>query len=283
LPRRWFRMSGVGLCRLLTEYMKARWTRCGCHRAFFQDAKTGASRYPGLGPFLARSRRRGCAVSGLSYIPPSRRRCATFKALDLIPSLYNPTSVLLIEGAVMRRQDGGAGRGARGRRQTQPSRSGGAGAPPGGIRTSCEELADGAKPLALPGQKRLGAQKGRGSAVSGSQQPPEARPGCWKTPPWRAERRGTLVTECTHTKKVAPLGAPHPRLCRGNGKRSWLAGAANNTGDDACALLFPSPRKNGEREVRSLTSCPTTPSGSTYPSACRPCPAPAHRTDRPAR
>ena len=65
----------------------------------------------------------------------------------------------------MRRQDGGAGRGARGRGETHLTRSGGAGAPPGGTRTSCEELADGAKPLALPGLKRLGAQKGRGSAV----------------------------------------------------------------------------------------------------------------------
>jgi hypothetical protein len=50
----------------------------------------------------------------------------------------------------MRRQDGGAGRGARGRGVTHSMRSGGAGAPPGGTRTSCEELADGAKPLALP-------------------------------------------------------------------------------------------------------------------------------------
>jgi hypothetical protein len=48
-------------------------------------------------------------------------------------------------------------------------RSGGAGAPPGGTRTSCEELADGAKPLALPGLKRCGAQKDRASAVSEGQ------------------------------------------------------------------------------------------------------------------
>ncbi len=69
----------------------------------------------------------------------------------------------------MRRREGGVECGARGRGETHPARSGGAGAPPGGTRTSREELADDAKPLALPGLKRLGAQKGRGSAVLESQ------------------------------------------------------------------------------------------------------------------
>jgi hypothetical protein len=67
----------------------------------------------------------------------------------------------------MRRQDGRAGRGAGGRGETHLTRSGGAGAPLGDTKTPRQELADGAKPLALPGQKRLGAQKGRGSAVLG--------------------------------------------------------------------------------------------------------------------
>jgi len=40
--------------------------------------------------------------------------------------------------------------GARGRKGTLLPRSGGAGAPLGGIRTSRQELADGAKPFALP-------------------------------------------------------------------------------------------------------------------------------------
>ncbi len=72
---------------------------------------------------------------------------------------------------------------------------------PGTLGPPRQELADGAKPLALPGQKRLGAQKGRGSAVPGSQQPPEARPGCRKTPPWRAERRGRFGNKAlTHEK-----------------------------------------------------------------------------------
>ncbi len=57
--------------------------------------------------------------------------------------------------------------GARGRGMTCPSHSGGAGAPPGGITTSCEELADGR--VKSPGQ--------------------EARPGADKTPRWSAERR----------------------------------------------------------------------------------------------
>ena len=50
----------------------------------------------------------------------------------------------------MRRRYSGIGCGARGQGVTHSLRSGGAGAPPGGTRTSCEELADGAKPLALP-------------------------------------------------------------------------------------------------------------------------------------
>jgi hypothetical protein len=67
----------------------------------------------------------------------------------------------------MRRHDGGAGCGARGRGETHLTRSGGDGAPLAGKRTCRQELADGAKPLVLLGQKRLGAQKGRGSAASG--------------------------------------------------------------------------------------------------------------------
>ena len=75
----------------------------------------------------------------------------------------------LNEGALMRRHDCGAGCGARGRGETHLTRSGGDGAPPGDTKTPRQELADGAKPLVLPGQKRLGAQKGRGSAASGGQ------------------------------------------------------------------------------------------------------------------
>jgi hypothetical protein len=52
---------------------------------------------------------------------------------------------------------------------THPMLPGGDGAPPGDTKTPRQELADGAKPLVLPGQKRLGAQKGRGSAASGGQ------------------------------------------------------------------------------------------------------------------
>ena len=87
-------------------------------------------------------------------------------------------------------------------------RSGGAGAPPGGTRTSCEELADGAKPLALP-DARTELMLRKGSAhwvLREGQQPPEARPGCWKTPLWRAERRGHLRKEMlTHGNMERPL------------------------------------------------------------------------------
>ena len=65
----------------------------------------------------------------------------------------------------MRRREGGVECGARGRGETHPARSGGAGAPPAGNRTCREELADDAKPLALPGLKRCGAQKDLASAV----------------------------------------------------------------------------------------------------------------------
>jgi hypothetical protein len=46
----------------------------------------------------------------------------------------------------MRRLDGGAGRGARGREGTRLALPGGAGAPPAGTTTRCEELADGGPP-----------------------------------------------------------------------------------------------------------------------------------------
>ena len=60
----------------------------------------------------------------------------------------------------MRRQDGGAGRGARGRGVTHSMRPGGAGAPPGDTRIPRQELADGAKPLALPDAQWPAAPQG---------------------------------------------------------------------------------------------------------------------------
>lgn len=48
---------------------------------------------------------------------------------------------------------------ARGNAPRAPARPGGAGVPPGGTRTSREELADDAKPLALLGLKRWGPKR----------------------------------------------------------------------------------------------------------------------------
>jgi hypothetical protein len=61
----------------------------------------------------------------------------------------------------MRRYVGGKGCGACGQGMNAPSKlPGGAGAPPGGTRTSCEELADGG-PLGLPeARESCGPRKG---------------------------------------------------------------------------------------------------------------------------
>src|SRR5665647_519291 len=70
----------------------------------------------------------------------------------------------------MRRQDGGAGRGARGQGVTHSLRSGGAGAPLGDTKTPRQELADGAKPLALP-DARNGAMPKRVASEGPSGRP----------------------------------------------------------------------------------------------------------------
>ena len=117
-----------------------------------------------------------------------------------------------------------------------------------GNRTCREELADGAKPLALP-DARTGSMLRKGLdpwVLREGQQPPEARPGCRKTPPWRAERRGHSGNGMlTHGNTGAPFGAPHPRLFEGTEKEVGLPGAANNTGDDA-RLDVCRPRESGD-------------------------------------
>src|SRR5450432_1196800 len=71
------------------------------------------------------------------------------------------------EGAVMRRQDGGAGRGARGRRQTQPSAPGQGRTPPGTLGcparswlTAWTQGSPGRKRGPDPVKRRDGAPKG---------------------------------------------------------------------------------------------------------------------------
>ena len=56
------------------------------------------------------------------------------------------------------------------------------------------------------------------------QQLPEARPGCRKTPPWRAERRGHLRKEMlTHGNMERRLARHTLDYFEGHGNRSWLA------------------------------------------------------------
>src|ERR1051325_9616673 len=82
---------------------------------------------------------------------------------------YKPI-VRSAEGALTRRRDGGVGCGARGREMNAPPNPERRRDPPGGTRTSCEELADG------------------GACCMGPW--PKARPGLAEKPPrWRAERR----------------------------------------------------------------------------------------------
>jgi hypothetical protein len=74
-------------------------------------------------------------------------------------------------------------------RITHLMRSGGAGAPPAGTRTCCEELADGVG--AIPGQKRgPDAVRHRQGAPGGAA-------------PWQ---------QGAHITNVAPFGAPYPRF-----------------------------------------------------------------------
>jgi hypothetical protein len=67
----------------------------------------------------------------------------------------------------MRRHGSGAGCGARGRSETHALRSGGAGIPPGGTRTSREELADGACCLRARGPEGSTLRKGSGPRAEG--------------------------------------------------------------------------------------------------------------------
>src|ERR1700709_1804419 len=92
--------------------------------------------------------------------------------------------VLLDEGAVMRRLDGGARRGARGRETNAPPKlPGGDGAPLGGTMTSRQELADGG-PHGSPEARKHGHRKGPWRRAVG-------RPagGCQKRGPSPTRRR----------------------------------------------------------------------------------------------
>ena len=143
----------------------------------------------------------------------STRGCSGRKmGLDNSPTEYNLMPSGSFEGALMRRHGSGAGCGARGLEETHLKRSGGAGTPPGGTKTSREELADGAcsclaKARKSPMLRKGSRSEGRGQAESRRKRGPAAV----KTPPWRAERRRASATMHARKETVAPLGAPLPR------------------------------------------------------------------------
>ncbi len=147
----------------------------------------------------------------------------------------------------MRRQDGGAGRGARGREDVRTSRARAVPGPrPEALGPPARSSLMVRSPWLCPMLKGPAAPKrGRGLRVlRESQQPPEARPGCRKTPPWRAERRGHLRNEMlTHGNTGAPFGAPHPRYFEGKEIRSWLARGRKQYGRWCvrASLSFPLP------------------------------------------
>ena len=81
-------------------------------------------------------------------------------------------------------------------RAAYPANSGGAGAPPGGITTPRQELADG-EPQGRPRRKGQAAQKRPAPrAERGRNGSPKARPGAGKTPRWRAERPRAAGNGC---------------------------------------------------------------------------------------
>jgi len=120
------------------------------------------------------------------------------------------------EGVIMRRLDDGAGCGARGVGDERSSRHpGGAGAPPAGTTTRCEELADGERPA------------GMSKDVHAEEPPSEARPGAGKERRWwSAERRPRRATSAARLKSDAPFGAPPPSdICSGVDPRArWSEG-----------------------------------------------------------
>lgn len=116
--------------------------------------------------------------------------------LDLHPNMdYLYSCSPLVRGREPVAPARGGRAGVRGRFLSRETHSGGAGAPPGGTRTPRREPADGAKPLALPGQKGSRCPKG-----------PSARP------PWEANSRRKRGPAAAKAPDGAPRGATHPRM-----------------------------------------------------------------------
>jgi hypothetical protein len=138
--------------------------------------------------------------------------------------------------------------------RTHPKFPGGAGAPPAGIRTGREELADGERCSPTQGAQSTDAPKGVGRCgLKGRRKSHRKRgPDAEKTPhgaPRGAARRSQDARRASQSAALwAPRGAPSPRLARGTEREGGLPGASNNTGDDACALLIPPLKGEGGSE-----------------------------------
>ena len=151
--------------------------------------------------------------------------------------------------------------GARGRGQ-QATHSGGAGAPPGGTTTPCEELADGGPFTACPRLRmRAATQKGPGLRAGG-----RLRRSTEKRGPAPQGKRRTARREAPRVRKtdackkrtVAPLGAPSPSLFR-EGPNAPRRRGENNSGaitrrenDGACPNVnsLCRPRQRRPRKAR---------------------------------
>ena len=145
----------------------------------------------------------------------------------------------------MRRQDGGAGRGARGRED---------------VRTSRARAVPGPRPEALgpPARSSLMVRSPwlcpmlNGACPKGpcrrvlreGQQPPEARPGCCEDAAVARRRARVLWQQSTHIRKEwsAFWRATPSIFARVRKSDVGLPGAANNTGDEVC---LSSPRRRG--------------------------------------
>ena len=168
----------------------------------------------------------------------------------------------------MRRQDGGAGRGARGREVTHLMRSGGAGAPPGGTMIPCQELADGEKPLALPDTRTGPSARGWITGSFGKVNSRQKRgPAAGRRRKWSAGRRLSVIANGGDTspqgvsgglRKAAQEVSQPPRfpalrsLIGSARQEKGLPGASNNTGDESRALLLREKRFAMIRSAKRL-------------------------------
>jgi hypothetical protein len=204
-------------------------------------------------------------------LPPKRRICVNLNAerssangtewrsakppLDNIPKVYNHGNVLLIEGAVMRRQDGGAGRGARGRRQTQPSRSGGAGPRPQAIGPAARS--------SLMVRSHWLYRGKRGSVPKRAEARPfrEANSRQKRGPAAGRRRRGApkgagiLETECSHTTNWSAAWRATPSMYRGTRKRKSAYPGPQTT--RAMTLVCCLKIESRRRQIGSLYLTPS--------------------------